>query len=52
LIIVTEFKKFPAKKGMRFRKDRPSYADMMKFSADQRSFFDPAEEGISCFCGD
>ena len=38
--------------GARFRKDRPSYADMMKFSADQRSFFDPAEEGISCFCGD
>jgi len=38
--------------GARFRKDRPSYADMLKFSADQRSFFDPAEEGISCFCGD
>jgi 3'-phosphoadenosine 5'-phosphosulfate sulfotransferase (PAPS reductase)/FAD synthetase len=35
-----------------FRKDRPSYAEMLKFSQEQRDMFDPAEEAISCFCGD
>ena len=35
-----------------FRKDRPSYAAMLQFSKDQRNMFDPAEEAISCFCGD
>ena len=36
----------------RFRKDRPSYAQLAKFTADQRDMFDPNEEAISCFCGD
>lgn len=36
----------------RFRKDRPSYAEMLKFSQDQRDMFDPNEQGIACFCGD
>ena len=34
-----------------FRNDRPSYADMMKFSIQQTDMFDN-EGGISCFCGD
>ena len=38
--------------GGRFRKDRPSYAQMQQFSQDQKNIFDPNEEGISCFCGD
>jgi len=36
----------------RFRKDRPSYAQLAKFTADQRDMFDPNEEAIACFCGD
>jgi 3'-phosphoadenosine 5'-phosphosulfate sulfotransferase (PAPS reductase)/FAD synthetase len=36
----------------RFRDDRPSYAQMAKFAADQRDMFDKDEEGIACFCGD
>jgi 3'-phosphoadenosine 5'-phosphosulfate sulfotransferase (PAPS reductase)/FAD synthetase len=36
----------------RFRKDRPNYAEMAKFAAQQRDMFDAAEEGIACFCGD
>lgn len=36
----------------RFRDDRPSYAQMAQFAADQRDMFDPAEEAIACFCGD
>lgn len=35
-----------------FRSDRPSYAQMLQFSKDQRDMFDPNEEAISCFCGD
>jgi 3'-phosphoadenosine 5'-phosphosulfate sulfotransferase (PAPS reductase)/FAD synthetase len=35
-----------------FSKDRPSYAQMLKFSKDQGDMFDPDEEAISCFCGD
>lgn len=35
-----------------FRTDRPSYASMIKFSADQIDMFDPNEEAIACFCGD
>jgi 3'-phosphoadenosine 5'-phosphosulfate sulfotransferase (PAPS reductase)/FAD synthetase len=35
-----------------FSKDRPSYAQMLKFSQEQRDMFDPEEEAISCFCGD
>lgn len=38
--------------GATFRKDRPNYASMMKFAADQLSLIDPDEEGIACFCGD
>lgn len=38
--------------GAVFRSDRPSYASMAKFAAEQRDMFDPAEEAISCFCGD
>lgn len=36
----------------RFRDDRPSYAEMLKFSQEQRDMFDASEEGIACFCGD
>jgi 3'-phosphoadenosine 5'-phosphosulfate sulfotransferase (PAPS reductase)/FAD synthetase len=38
--------------GATFRKDRPNYASMVKFAADQQTIFDPDEEGIACFCGD
>lgn len=38
--------------GGTFRSDRPSYAEMAKFAAEQRDMFDPSEEGIACFCGD
>ena len=38
--------------GAVFRSDRPSYASMLKFSADQRDMFDPDEETIACFCGE
>lgn len=41
-----------APNGARFRKDRPSYAQMLKFSKEQSNLFDPAEETIACFCGD
>jgi 3'-phosphoadenosine 5'-phosphosulfate sulfotransferase (PAPS reductase)/FAD synthetase len=41
-----------APNGARFRKDRPSYAEMLKFSQEQINMFDPAEETIACFCGD
>jgi len=41
-----------APNGARFRKDRPSYADMLKFSQEQINMFDPQEETIACFCGD
>jgi 3'-phosphoadenosine 5'-phosphosulfate sulfotransferase (PAPS reductase)/FAD synthetase len=35
-----------------FRIDRPSYAEMLKFSTDQNDMFDKNEEAIACFCGD
>lgn len=38
--------------GGYFRKDRPSYAAMLKFTQEQRDMFDPQEESIPCFCGD
>ena len=38
--------------GAVFRSDRPSYAALGAFAADQRDMFDPKEEAISCFCGD
>jgi 3'-phosphoadenosine 5'-phosphosulfate sulfotransferase (PAPS reductase)/FAD synthetase len=37
--------------GDRFRKDRPSYADMMRFSVVQQSLLDE-EPLIDCFCTD
>lgn len=38
--------------GEYFRKDRPSYEQMLKFSADQMDMFDKNEETIACFCGE
>ncbi len=38
--------------GGRFSKDRPTYAQIIKFTKEQRDMFDPNEEAISCFCGD
>jgi 3'-phosphoadenosine 5'-phosphosulfate sulfotransferase (PAPS reductase)/FAD synthetase len=38
--------------GAKFRKDRPGYASMMQFAAEQINIFDVDEEGIACFCGD
>ncbi len=34
----------------KFRKDRPSYQDMMNFTIDQADMF--TDESIGCFCGD
>ena len=36
--------------GARFRSDRPSYAQMMKFAKDQQPLF--TDETIPCYCGD
>jgi hypothetical protein len=41
-----------APSGAKFRTDRPSYAEMAKFAAEQRDMFDKNEEAIACFCGD
>lgn len=41
-----------APSGAVFRSDRPSYAAMLKFTADQRPLFDDQTESIECFCGD
>lgn len=38
--------------GAVFRSDRPTYSEMLKFTAEQRDMFDQGEEGIACFCGD
>lgn len=38
--------------GGRFRKDRPSYAEMKAFALSQQDMFDSNEEAIPCFCGD
>lgn len=38
--------------GKFFAIDRPSYANMYKYSFEQTDMFDPNEEAISCFCGD
>jgi 3'-phosphoadenosine 5'-phosphosulfate sulfotransferase (PAPS reductase)/FAD synthetase len=38
--------------GARFRKDRPSYAQMYEYAKNQQNLFDPQEEAIACFCGD
>lgn len=38
--------------GAKFRKDRPSYAELKKFALNQGDMFDTDEEGIACFCGE
>ena len=38
--------------GAKFRKDRPSYAELKKFATNQMDMFDKQEEAIPCFCGD
>ena len=38
--------------GARFRKDRPSYAEMMKYATEQTDMFSGDDETIPCFCGD
>lgn len=38
--------------GKFFAIDRPSYAEMYRYSFEQNDMFDENEEGISCFCGD
>jgi 3'-phosphoadenosine 5'-phosphosulfate sulfotransferase (PAPS reductase)/FAD synthetase len=36
--------------GARFSKDKPTYAQMLKFNNDQMNMFE--DQTISCFCGD
>jgi 3'-phosphoadenosine 5'-phosphosulfate sulfotransferase (PAPS reductase)/FAD synthetase len=38
--------------GKFFAIDRPTYAQMYKYAAEQTDMFDQNEEGIACFCGD
>ena len=38
--------------GKFFAIDRPSYAEMYRYSFDQNDMFDKDEQAISCFCGD
>lgn len=38
--------------GQFFAIDRPTYAQMLKFSQEQKDMFDSNEQGISCYCGD
>jgi 3'-phosphoadenosine 5'-phosphosulfate sulfotransferase (PAPS reductase)/FAD synthetase len=38
--------------GKFFAIDRPTYAQMYKYAAEQTDMFDENEEGIACFCGD
>jgi hypothetical protein len=38
--------------GARFRKDRPGYAEMMKYATEQTDMFGGDDETIPCFCGD
>lgn len=37
--------------GARFRKDRPSYAEMKRYALDQTDFFG-TDESIPCYCGE
>lgn len=42
-----------AQSGARFRNDRPAYARIAQFAAEQRDMFaDAPDEAIPCFCGD
>jgi 3'-phosphoadenosine 5'-phosphosulfate sulfotransferase (PAPS reductase)/FAD synthetase len=36
----------------RFRKDRPNYGQMLRFTKEQRDMFSDGDESIPCFCGD
>ena len=45
------FKRCPGD-GKFFAIDRPTYAQMYKYAAEQTDMFDQNEEAISCFCGD
>jgi 3'-phosphoadenosine 5'-phosphosulfate sulfotransferase (PAPS reductase)/FAD synthetase len=36
----------------RFRKDRPTYAEMARYAEQQIDMFNKAEEAVACFCGD
>lgn len=38
--------------GSVFRMDRPAYAQMARYAAEQRDIFDESEEALACFCGD
>lgn len=38
--------------GGRFRKDRPRYADILKFAENQGDMFGFDDTSIECFCGD
>ncbi|MCQ9423430.1 phosphoadenosine phosphosulfate reductase family protein [Pseudomonas sp. LJDD11] len=38
--------------GARFRKDRPSYQQMIDYAELQYDLFAEVDEGIECFCGD
>lgn len=38
--------------GRYFRIDRPTYTQMIDYSASQINMFDPEEQAISCLCGD
>ena len=38
--------------GKFFAIDRPTYAQMYKYAAEQTDMFDQNEEGLACFCGD
>jgi len=38
--------------GAVFRSDRPTYAQMARFAAQQGDMFDQDEEALACFCGD
>jgi hypothetical protein len=38
--------------GAKFRKDRPSYAELKRFALSHDDMFDNTEETIPCFCGD
>ena len=38
--------------GSRFRSDRPSYAQMAKFAAEQCRLFAEDESPVACYCGD
>ena len=41
-----------APSGAKFRKDRPSYAQMAKFAEQQVDMFGQDDEAIACFCGE